>query len=155
MTRTIAERLAAAGVTLGGPSAPTANYVPWLRSGAHLYISGQVSKTHEEGIMGRVGADLDLEGGQAAARLCGINLLRQVSAALDGDLDRVRRVVRLTGFVQTVAEFAAIPQVMNGCSDLMVDIFGDAGRHTRSSVGVYALPRNCAVEVDAIFELID
>jgi enamine deaminase RidA (YjgF/YER057c/UK114 family) len=155
VTGTIAERLAAAGITLDAPLLPVARYVAWLRSGNHLYISGQVSKTADGGITGRVGADVDLETGMAAARLSGINILRQVSAALDGDLDRVRQVVRLTGFVQATSDFPSIPQVMDGCSGLMLEIFGDIGRHTRSSVGVYTLPRNCAVEVDAIFEIAD
>jgi len=155
LTNSIAERLVAAGITLGAPLGPAARYVPWLRSGNHLYVSGQVSKTAEGAITGRVGADLDLEAAMAAARLCGINLLQQVSDALDGDLDRVRQVVRLTGFVRATEDFPSIPQVMDGCSGLMLDIFGEIGRHTRSSVGVYTLPRNCAVEVDAIFEIAD
>jgi enamine deaminase RidA (YjgF/YER057c/UK114 family) len=146
----IEDRLAAAGVVLPQPNAPVANYVPFVRVGDLIHISGQVSLDANGGIKGVVGEDVDLETARAAARLCGINLLAQMRAACEGDLDRVVRVVKLGGFVQAGPGFFEIPQVINGCSDLMVDTFGDAGRHARSAVGVYRLPLNFAVEVDAV-----
>jgi enamine deaminase RidA (YjgF/YER057c/UK114 family) len=146
----IEDRLAAAGVVLPQPNAPVANYVPFVRVGDLIHISGQVSVDATGGIKGVVGEDVDLETARAAARLCGINLLAQMRAACEGDLDRLVRVVKLGGFVQAGPGFFDIPQVINGCSDLMVDTFGDAGRHARSAVGVYRLPLNFAVEVDAV-----
>ena len=146
-------RLAAAGVTLPVPVAPVANYVPFVQSGALVHISGQVSLDASGGIKGVVGAEVDLEAAQGAARLCGINLLAQMKAACGGDLDRVVRVVKLGGFVQAGPDFFDIPKVVNGASDLMVLAFGDAGRHARSAVGVYRLPLNFAVEVDAVVEV--
>jgi len=147
------QRLAAAGITLPSPVAPIANYVPFVRSGNLVHISGQVSLDASGGITGIVGEAVDLETAQRAARLCGINLLAQMRAACDGDLDRVVRVVKLGGFVQAGPDFFDIPSVVNGCSDVMVEAFGEAGRHARSAVGVYRLPRNFAVEVDAVVEI--
>ena len=147
------DRLAELGLTLPEPTRPVANYVPTARSGEHLYISGQVSIDASGGIRGVVGEDIDLETAKLAARTCGLNLIAQMKAALDGDLSRVRRVVKLNGFVQAGSGFFEIPQVLNGCSDLMVEVFGDAGRHARSAVGVYRLPLNFAVEVDAVVEV--
>jgi enamine deaminase RidA (YjgF/YER057c/UK114 family) len=121
--------------------------------GSLVHISGQVSVNASGGIRGVVGEDLDLAAGQAAARLCGINLISQFRAACDGELSRVVRVVRLGGFVQAGRDFFDIPKVLNGCSDLMVDVFGEAGRHARSAVGVYRLPLNFAVEADAVIEV--
>jgi enamine deaminase RidA (YjgF/YER057c/UK114 family) len=149
----VESRLAAAGVILPVPVAPVANYVPFVRSGSLVHISGQVSLDASGGIKGVVGADVDLEAAQGAARLCGINLLAQMKAACDGDLDRVVRVVKLGGFVQAGPDFFDIPKVVNGASDLMVLAFGDTGRHARSAVGVYRLPLNFAVEVDAVVEV--
>lgn len=149
----VEERLTAAGIELPQPVAPIANYVPFVRTGAHVYISGQVSLDASGGITGTVGVDVDLETAQKAARICGINLLAQMRAACDGDLDRVVRVVKLGGFVQAGPDFYDIPNVINGCSDVMVEAFGDAGRHSRSAVGVYRLPRNFSVEVDAVVEI--
>jgi enamine deaminase RidA (YjgF/YER057c/UK114 family) len=149
----VESRLVAAGVTLPVPVAPVANYVPFVRSGSLVHISGQVSLDASGGVKGVVGADVDLEAAQGAARLCGINLLAQMKAACDGDLDRVVRVVKLGGFVQAGPDFFDIPKVVNGASDLMVLAFGDAGRHARSAVGVYRLPLNFAVEVDAVVEV--
>jgi enamine deaminase RidA (YjgF/YER057c/UK114 family) len=146
------ERLAALDIVLPAPAAPVANYVPFVRAGALVHISGQVSVDASGGLRGVVGEDLDLAAGQAAARLCAINLIAQFKAACGGDLGRVRRVVKLGGFVQAGAEFFQIPQVINGCSDLIVEVFGEAGRHARSAVGVYRLPMNFAVEVDAVIE---
>jgi enamine deaminase RidA (YjgF/YER057c/UK114 family) len=149
----IEDRLAELGITLPQPNAPVANYVPFVRSGYLLHISGQVSVDASGGIKGVVGEDVDADAAKHAARLCGINLIAQMKAACDGDLDRVVRVVKLGGFVQAGPNFVEIPQVVNGASDLMVEAFGDAGRHARSAVGVYRLPMNFAVEVDAVVAL--
>jgi enamine deaminase RidA (YjgF/YER057c/UK114 family) len=149
----VEERLKAKGVVLPQPVSPVANYVPFVRSGNAVYISGQVSIDASGGVKGAVGEDLDLAAAVAAARLCGINLIAQLKAATAGDLDRVVRVVKLGGFVQAGPQFFDIPKVLNGCSDLMVEAFGDAGRHARSAVGVYRLPLNFAVEVDAAVEV--
>ncbi|MBI1406963.1 MAG: RidA family protein [Caulobacter sp.] len=148
----VEQRLAAAGIALPDPVAPIANYVPFVRSGNLLHISGQVSLDASGGIKGMVGQDVDVDTAIAAARLCGINLVAQMKAAT-GDLDKVVRVVKLGGFVQAGPDFYDIPNIVNGCSDLMVEVFGEAGRHVRSAVGVYRLPRNFAVEVDAVVEL--
>ncbi len=149
----VEDRLTALGVTLPAAVAPVANYVPFVRAGALLHISGQVSTAADGGIKGVVGTEVDLERAQAAARLCGQNLIAQMKAACEGDLDRVRRVVKLGGFVQVGPDFFDIPKVINGCSDLMVEAFGDLGRHARSAVGVYRLPLNFSVEVDAVVEI--
>jgi enamine deaminase RidA (YjgF/YER057c/UK114 family) len=149
----IEDRLAELGIVLPAPNAPVANYVPFVRAGELLHISGQVSVDASGGIKGVVGEDVDAETARRAARLCGINLIAQMKAAADGDLDRVARVVKLGGFVQAGPGFYEIPQVVNGASDLMVEVFGDAGRHARSAVGVYRLPMNFAVEVDAVVAL--
>ena len=146
-------RLAELGIDLPAPAAAVANYVPFVRSGNLVHIAGQLSNDASGGIKGTVGADVDLDQAVAGARLCGINLLAQIKAACDGDLTRVVRIVKLGGFVQAGPEFIDIPKVINGCSDLMVDVFGDAGRHARSAVGVYRLPLGFAVEVDAIVEV--
>jgi enamine deaminase RidA (YjgF/YER057c/UK114 family) len=146
----IEDRLAAAGIVLPQPNPPVANYVPFVRQGDLVHISGQVSVDASGGIRGVVGDDVDAETAKRAARLCGINLIAQMKAACEGDLDRVVRVVKLSGFVQAGSGFFEIPQVVNGASDLMVEAFGDAGRHARSAVGVYRLPLNFAVEVDAV-----
>jgi len=146
-------RLAELGIVLPTPAAPVANYVPFVRAGNLIHISGQVSVDASGGIRGVVGEDVSLEDATSAARICGLNLIAQMKSACDGDLARVRRVVKLGGFVQAGPAFFEIPQVINGCSDLMVAIFGDAGRHARSAVGVFRLPMNFAVEVDAVVEV--
>lgn len=150
---TVAARLAELGIELPEPAKAVANYVPWVQTGNLVHISGQLSNDASGGIKGTVGDDVSPEQAHAAARLCGVNLLAQISAALDGDLERVVRVVKLGGFVQAAGDFIAIPAVINGCSDLMVEVFGDKGRHARSAVGVYKLPLGFAVEVDAIVEV--
>jgi len=150
----IDDRLNELGVVLPQPVAPVANYVPFVRSGNLVHISGQISIDASGGVKGTVGVDVDLETAQKAARLCGVNLLAQMKAACDGDLDRVVRVVKLGGFVQAGPDFIDIPKVINGCSDLMVEVLGDAGRHARSAVGVYRLPLGFAVEVDAVVEIV-
>ena len=149
----VEDRLNAAGLVLPQPTTPVANYVPFVRVGELVHISGQVSVDASGGIRGVVGEDVDLETAMKAARLCGINLLTQMKAAAEGDLDRVARVVKLGGFVQAGPAFFDIPRVVNGCSDVMVEAFGEAGRHARSAVGVYRLPMNFAVEVDAVVAL--
>ncbi|MFN3514830.1 MAG: RidA family protein [Phenylobacterium sp.] len=149
----IEARLKALGVDLPSPAAPVANYVPFAPGGGLVFISGQVSSAPDGGVKGVVGGDLTLQQGQAAARLCAVNLLAQMRAAAGGELARVVRVVKLGGFVQASADFVEIPAVMNGCSDLIADALGAAGRHARSAVGVYRLPLGYAVEVDAIVEI--
>jgi len=153
MTGRIEARLLELGVTLPTPPAPVASYVPFQVAGTLVYTSGQVSVDATGGIKGKLGDAIEVEQGQAAARLCGLNLLAQVRAACGGDLDRVRRVIKLNGYVNVTPDFDPIPQVMNGCSDLMVSVFGDAGKHARSAVGMANLPLNYAVEVDGIFEI--
>ena len=146
------DKLSALGITLPKPMAAVANYVPFVISGNQLFVSGQVSAGPDGLVKGRLGETMELQDGQAAARLCAINLIAQCKAAL-GDLSRVKRVVKLGGFVNAHADFEAIPQVINGCSDLMVDVFGDAGRHARSAVASPVLPLGVAVEVDGVFEI--
>ena len=150
---TVAARLTELNITLPEPAKAVANYVGWVRTGNMVHISGQLSNDASGGIKGTVGDDVSPEQALAAARLCGINLLAQLSDALDGDLERVVRVVKLGGFVQAAGDFTAIPAVINGCSDLMVEVFGDKGRHARAAVGVYRLPLGFAVEVDAVIEV--
>jgi enamine deaminase RidA (YjgF/YER057c/UK114 family) len=146
------DRLAALGIELPAPMAAVANYVPFVITGSQLFISGQVSAGSEGLVKGRLGENMTLEQGQAAARLCGVNLIAQCKAAL-GDLSRLKRVVKLGGFVNAHPDFEAIPQVINGCSDLMVDVFGEAGRHARSAVSSPVLPLGVAVEIDGVFEI--
>ena len=147
----VLDNLNAAGVTLPAPRAPVANYAPFVISGNLLFISGQVSNGPDGLVAGRVGENMTLEQGQAAARLCAINLIAQIQAAL-GDLDRVRRIVKLGGFVNAAPDFVEIPKVVNGCSDLMVAAFGEKGKHARSAVACPVLPMGAAVEVDAVVE---
>ena len=149
----IEARIAELGLTLPEPAKPVASYVSYVRSGDQLTISGQLSNDANGGVKGTVGVDVTPEQAADAARLCGLNLIAQIKAACDGDLDRVVRIVKLGGFVQAAGDFEAIPAVINGCSDLMVEVFGDKGRHARSAVGVYRLPLGFAVEVDAIVEV--
>ena len=147
-------RLQKLGITLPAPVAPVATYVPYVASGNLIFISGQISIANGALIKGRVGADLDLEASIEAARACGLNLIAQLKAALNGDLDRVRRVVKLVAFVNSAPDFFDQPKVANGCSDLMVAIFGDAGRHARAAVGAPSLPLGAAVEIDGVFEIV-
>jgi enamine deaminase RidA (YjgF/YER057c/UK114 family) len=148
----VLERLKAAGVTLPEARPPVANYVPFVISGNLLFISGQVSAGPDGLIKGRLGETMSLEEGQAAARICAINLIAQMKAAL-GDLERVERIVKLGGFVSAAVDFVDIPKVINGCSDLMVEVFGDKGRHARSAVACPVLPMGAAVEVDAVVQI--
>jgi enamine deaminase RidA (YjgF/YER057c/UK114 family) len=149
----IEQRLQKLGIVLPKPNAPVANYVPFVQSGQLLFISGQISNGPKGVVKGKLGSTLTLEEGIEAARLCAVNLIAQMNAALDGDLDRVARIVKLGGFVNCVPEFEDQPKVVNGASDLMVSVFGEAGRHARAAVGAPCLPLGAAVEVDAIVEI--
>lgn len=147
-------RLAALGIELPTPATPAANYVPYTISGKTLFVAGQITIWNGElRYLGRLGADLDAAKGAEAARLCGLNLIAQARQAAGGSLDGIKRVLKLGGFVNCTADFIQHPQVINGASDLMVEVFGDAGKHARFAVGAVSLPRGVAVEVDAIFEL--
>jgi enamine deaminase RidA (YjgF/YER057c/UK114 family) len=154
MAGTVEQKLAAQGIVLTEPRTPMANYVGFVRSGNLLFVSGQVCANAEGKLIakGKLGAGVSIEQGYAAAQGCGVNLLAQVKAAL-GDLDKVVRVVRLGGFINSAPDFLDGPKVLNGTSDLMVTAFGDKGRHARTTVGVASLPSDAAVEVDAIFEV--
>ena len=154
MTGRVDERLRELGISLPDPVPPVATYVPFVVTGNLVFISGQVT-IGPEGLeyRGQVGTDFSVEEGQAAARLCAINILAQLKEACSGDLDRVTRCVKLGGFVNSPAGFGDHPKVINGASDLMVEVFGDAGRHARFAVGAGSLPLNVAVEVDAVFEI--
>ncbi|KFI26142.1 RidA family protein [Paenirhodobacter enshiensis] len=152
MASKIAARLEELGIALPAAPAPAANYVPYVLSGGMLYVSGQISQDEAGLITGKLGAELDTAEGARAARRCGLSLLAQAQAAL-GDLDRVARVVKLVGFVNSVPGYTDQPKVVNGCSDLMVEVFGDAGRHARSAVSAGSLPLGVAVEIEAIFEV--
>ena len=154
MAGKIDARLAELGIELPTPAKPVASYVPFVRTGNLVFVSGQTpmrdgSISHT----GKVGAERTLEEGQEAAQLCGVGLLAQLRVACEGDLDRVVRVVRLGGFVASMSNFTDQPKVINGASDLMVNVFGDAGRHARTAVAVNVLPLDCTVEVDGIFEI--
>lgn len=153
MTGRIDARLAELGLTLPDAPAPAANYVPWLQVGDLVFISGQISQGPDGLIKGRLGADMDVATGAAAARRCELSLLAQARAACGGDLDRIARVVKLTAFVNSTADFTDQPKVVNGCSDLLVEVLGEAGRHTRSAVSTPSLPLGVAVEIDAIFQV--
>jgi enamine deaminase RidA (YjgF/YER057c/UK114 family) len=150
----IESRLATLGIVLPAPAAPVANYVPFVRTGNLLFISGQVCFGLDGKLVakGKLGAGVSMEDGVAAARACGMLLIAQAKSAL-GDLDKVIRVVKLVGFINSAPDFPDGPKVMNGCSDLMVEVFGDKGRHARSTVGMAALPADAAVEVEAIMEV--
>lgn len=152
MTGSIDSKLKSLGIDLPQAAAPAANYVPWVISGNQVFVSGQLPmEAGKIAVAGRLGDNVSLEDGQRAARLCAINILAQAKAAL-GDLDRVTRIVRLGGFVASADNFTDQPKVVNGASDLMVEVFGDKGRHARAAVGVNTLPLGVAVEIDAIIE---
>ncbi len=153
MTDPIDARLAELGLTLPAAPAPAANYVPYVRSGDTLYVSGQISNGPDGLITGKLGDDMSVEDGAAAAKSCALSLLAQVNAALDGDLRRLKRVVKLTGFVNSTPDFTDQPKVINGASDTFVEILGDAGRHARSAVSAASLPLGVAVEIEGIFEV--
>lgn len=152
MAGRIDARLKQLGITLPTPLTPRANYVQHVTTGNLVFVAGQISNDSGTVIAGKLGQDVDIETGQKAARVCAINLLAQLKAAC-GDLDRVTRVVKIGGFVNGTLDFPNSPQVMNGCSDLLVEVFGDAGKHARFAVAVASLPVNAAVEVDGVFEI--
>ena len=149
----IEERLGAMGLALPEAPAPAANYVPAVRTGDLLWVSGQIAAGPDGPIRGRLGEDMDVEAGAEAARSCALALLAQVRAACEGDLGRLVRVVKLTGFVSSAPGFTDQPRVVNGASDLLAEALGDAGRHARSAVGVAALPLGVAVEIEGVFQI--
>jgi enamine deaminase RidA (YjgF/YER057c/UK114 family) len=153
MAGTVEKKLAELGIVLPEPVAPVANYVPFVRTGNFMVVSGQLCLDAEGKLVakGQLGGGVSIEDGVKAARACAINILAQLKAAL-GDLDKIARVVRLGGFINSAPGFPDGPKVMNGASDLMVAVFGDKGRHARTTVGVAALPLDAAVEVEAAFE---
>ena len=154
MAGSIEARLAARGIELPAAAAPVANYVPYTVSGNLVVVSGQLCVWNgERRFVGKLGAGISIEDGQQAARLCALNILAHLRGACGGDLDRVRRVVRLGGFVNCTPDFTDMPQVVNGASDLMVEVFGDAGRHARAAVGTNSLPGGVSVEVEAVVEI--
>jgi enamine deaminase RidA (YjgF/YER057c/UK114 family) len=153
MTGQIETRLAELGVTLPDAPAPAANYVPYVIVGDMVYVSGQVSANADGFITGKLGDNMTTEDGAAAAKSCAISLLAQLKAACKGDLDRLVRVVKLVGFVNSTPDYTEQPKVVNGASDFMVEALGDAGRHARSAVSAAALPLGVAVEIEAIFQI--
>ena len=153
MPQALDARLAERGLSLPDAPAPAANYVPWVISGQQVFVSGQISQGRGGLICGNLGADMSIEQGADAAQQCALALLAQLRAAVDGDLSRLTRVVKLVGFVNCTSDFTDQPKVINGASDLLVDLLGDAGRHARSAVGVSSLPLGVAVEIEAIFEI--
>ena len=154
MTGTVDARLKELGIEIPTPAAPAANYVPFVKSGNLVFVSGQIPIVAGtiEGV-GTVGKDYTVDEAKDIARICAINLIAQAKAAADGDLDRIQRVVKLGGFVNCVDDFVEQPEVINGASDLMVEVFGDKGRHSRFAVGSNSLPRGVAVEGEGVFEI--
>jgi enamine deaminase RidA (YjgF/YER057c/UK114 family) len=153
MSRTIEKRLEDLGIALPEAPPPAANYVPWVRVGDIVHVSGQISRGPDGFIIGKLGQDMDVADGVAAARSCAIGLLAQLRAACGGDLERLVRVVKLTGFVNSTPDFGDQPKVINGASDLLVEVLGDAGRHARSAVSAASLPFGVAVEIEGIFQV--
>lgn len=149
----IETRLAELGVTLPDAPAPAANYVPFVQTGNLVHVSGQISANAEGMIKGKLGADMDIDAGAAAARACAVSLLAQLKAACGGDIDQLVRVVKLVGFVNSTSDFGDQPKVINGASDFMVAALGDKGRHARSAVSAASLPFGVAVEIEGIFEI--
>ena len=147
-------RLSELGITLPEAAAPVANYVGYVKTGNLVFVSGQITlKDGKPVFLGKLGADISLEDGQSAAKLCAINIVAQLKAACDGDLDRVQRIVKLDGFVNSTPDFTDQPKVINGASDIMAAVFGDKGKHARAAVSVASLPLGVAVEVDAVVEI--
>jgi enamine deaminase RidA (YjgF/YER057c/UK114 family) len=154
MSGKIDARLKELGLELPQATAPIANYVPYTVSGKLVVVSGQVSvRNGKAEYVGKLGAGISIAEGQEAAKLCALNIIAHLQTACGGDLDKVKRVLRLGGFVNCTPEFTDMPQIVNGASDLMVEVFGDKGKHARSTVGVSALPANAAVEVEGTFEV--
>ncbi len=154
MSGRIDTRLRELGIELPEPTAPLANYVPFTVAGNLVFVAGQISQWNgERRHVGKLGAGIGTDAGRDAARLCALNVIAHLRVACGGDLDRVRRVVQLRGFVNCTPEFTDMPQIVNGASDLMVEVFGDAGRHARAAVGTNSLPGGVAVEVEAVVEI--
>ena len=153
MTQDIEQNLKNLGIELPTAPSPAANYVPFVIVGKFLYVSGQISQNKNGLIIGKLGKNLNVEEGANAAKYCALSLLSQVKAACEGDLDRLARVVKLTGFVNSTADFTEQPQVVNGASNILVDILGDMGKHSRSAVSAASLPLGVAVEIEGIFEI--
>ncbi|HEX4964634.1 MAG TPA: RidA family protein [Thermoanaerobaculia bacterium] len=154
MQETVADRMARLKIELPEPSRPGAIYVPFVQTGNLVFITGQLSQWNgERRFIGKLGHEFDVAEGQQAARLCALNVLAQLQVAVNGDLERATRCVRIAGYVNSAPEFFGQSQVVNGASDLFMEVFGDAGRHTRMAVGVAALPYNVAVEVEGVFEV--
>lgn len=154
MAGRVAKRLEELNITLPDTPAPAGNYVPAVRSGNLLFIAGQIPvEDGQPRFVGKLGREFGVEEGQKAARLCALNIFAQTNRALDGALDRVVRCVRVCGFVNSTPEFIDQPQVVNGASDFIVAVLGDAGRHARAAVGCSSLPRGVAVEIEAVFEV--
>lgn len=154
MSDAIHSRLKELGITLPAAAAPAANYVPYVISGNMLYLSGQLPiEDGKVAVTGHLGKNVDVPGGQRAAELCAINILAQANAALGGDLSRIRRVVKLNGFVASAPEFVEQHLVINGASNLIANVLGEAGKHARAAVGMACLPLNAAVEIDAVIEI--
>jgi len=150
----VEQKLAELGIKIPTPAAPVANYVPYVVTGNLVSISGQIPFHNGElAFVGKVNDDVSEEDARAAARICALNIIAQIKAACDGDLNRVKRVVKLGGFVNGTDSFGSQPQIINAASDLMVEVFGDIGRHSRSAVGVNGLPLNVPVEIDALVEI--
>jgi len=154
MTGQVEARLTALGVSIPTPAVPVANYVGFVKAGNMVFVSGQVTlKDGKIEYVGKVGKDFTVEQGQEAAKLCAINIVAQLKAATGGDLDKVKRIVKLGGFVNSTPDFTQQPEVINGASDFMVAVFGDKGRHSRAAVSAGALPRGVAVEIDCVAEV--
>lgn len=153
MSNVIDQKLSDLSIVLPSAAAPAANYVPYVKIGKMLHVSGQISQNVNGLVVGKLGSDFSIDEGYEAARLCGLALIAQVKSACDGDWSRFKRVVRLGGFVNSTNTFTEHPKVINGASDLMVEVFGDKGSHARAAVGSSSLPLGVAVEVDGIFEL--
>lgn len=153
MSNAIEARLTELGVTLPDAPAPAANYVPYVIAGDLVYVSGQISNGPDGLIIGKLGENMDVETGAAAAKTCALSLIAQLKAACDGDLTRLVKVVKLGGFVNSTADFTDQPKVINGASDFFVELFGNAGRHARAAVSAVALPLGVAVEIEGIFQI--
>ena len=149
----IEDKLSALGITLPDAPAPAANYVPYVQAGDLVFVSGQISQGPDGLVKGKLGQDTDVEAGAEAAKLCAVALLAQVRAACGGDLTRLVRVVKLTGFVNSTPDFTEQPKVINGASDLLVEVLGEAGRHSRAAVSAAALPLGVAVEIEGVFQI--
>ena len=153
MTTDINSRILELGIQIPNPRTPSANYIPFVKADKLIFISGQVSMAIDGLIAGKLGLNIDVENGKKAARACGLNLLGQLKIACEGNLNKVQRVVKLGGFVNSTPNFIDAPTIINGASDLMVDIFGENGSHARFAIGAASLPQGAAVEIDGVFEV--